>query len=79
MKHQEIELNNITYLVQGECQYVVSHKASYDNEEEGDLQWIYRPLIIDSFDEDCQDYEYDIEEALEVLKIAQERKLEFKI
>jgi hypothetical protein len=79
MKTIEIELNNITYLVQGECEYVVSHKATYDNEEEGDLQWIYRPLIIDSFDEDCEDYVYTLDELQQVLEIAFERKLEFKL
>jgi hypothetical protein len=75
----EIELNDITYLVQGECKYLVSYKATYDNDEEGDLFWSYILEIIKAFDEDCQDYDYNNKEALEVLKIAHQRKLEFKL
>jgi hypothetical protein len=75
----EIELNGITYEVHGECEYVVRHYATWETPEEGQLRWIYRPVIIDAWDSEGDDYNYSLEEEQEVKEMAYERKEEFCI
>jgi hypothetical protein len=75
----EIELNGITYEVHGECEYVVRNRATWENPEEGELRWVYRPVIIDAWDSEGDDYDYSLEEEQEVKEMAYERKDEFKI